>query len=244
MGVTILHPYPVPENKTGAQTIEVLTKRLLALGATQSNGKRSLGFEECHSNSIVLVLSFTVPSARENIVSCETYLSVPELGPTRTVHVLHNSEFPASVFSILDNGSKQTPIVADGLFDLLMLKLAPFYTSKKQTRIESKGPRFELGDFLIKLGSVTMNQNFKGVLVEIEYRPCVIPASCWELIRECLQGYLNMTVSKSLPSYFQIHERMYDTYKPIDSIQQYLEHFTTYRKQTTASAGMMPKMQP
>lgn len=34
-------------------------------------------------------------------------------------------------------------------------------------QIESKGPRFELGDFVIKLGSVTMSQNFKGVMVEV-----------------------------------------------------------------------------
>ena len=59
------------------------------------------------------------------------------------------------------------PLIADGLFDLLMMKLTNIYTSKKQTKIESKGPRFEVGDFCVKLGSVTMSQNFKGVLVEV-----------------------------------------------------------------------------
>lgn len=59
-------------------------------------------------------------------------------------------------------------MVADGLFDLLMMKLAQHYTSKKQTKIESKGPRFELGDFCVKLGSVMMNQTFKGILIEVK----------------------------------------------------------------------------
>jgi hypothetical protein len=81
--------------------------------------------------------------------------------------VLHNSEQPASVFSILESGNKTIPLVADGLFDLLMNKMTSIYTSKKQTKIESKGPRFEIGDFCVKLGSVTMSQNFKGVLVEV-----------------------------------------------------------------------------
>lgn len=88
-------------------------------------------------------------------------------GAQRTVHVLHNSEQPASVFAILESGSKVVPLIADGLFDLLMLKMTNIYTSKKQTKIESKGPRFEIGDFCVKLGSVTMSQNFKGVLVEV-----------------------------------------------------------------------------
>lgn len=88
-------------------------------------------------------------------------------GAQRTVHVLHNSEQPASVFAILESGSKVVPLIADGLFDLLMLKMTNIYTSKKQTKIESKGPRFEIGDFCVKLGSVTMSQNFKGILVEV-----------------------------------------------------------------------------
>jgi mediator of RNA polymerase II transcription subunit 20 len=71
------------------------------------------------------------------------------------------------VFAILESGNKMIPLVADGLFDFLMNKMTNIYTSKKQTKIEAKGPRFEIGDFCVKLGSVTMSQNFKGVLVEV-----------------------------------------------------------------------------
>lgn len=215
MGVTILQPYPV-ENKSGAQTIEFLVKRVLALGAVQTG---------------------------HFLVDCETYTSIPQIGSTKTVHILHNSEQPASVFSILDTGAKQIPLVTDGLFDLLMKHISPVYTSKKQTKIESKGPRFEFGDFLIKLGIVTMSQNFKGVLVEVEYRPCLVASSCWELMREFLQGFLGSNVSNSIPAYFTQrinintnHTKANDIYQPIDTINQYLEHFTNYRKQTTAVA--------
>jgi len=65
------------------------------------------------------------------------------------------------------NNNKTVALVADNLFDLLMLKLANFYQAKKQTKIESRGPRFEAGDFLVKLGSVTMGPTFKGILVEV-----------------------------------------------------------------------------
>jgi mediator of RNA polymerase II transcription subunit 20 len=50
---------------------------------------------------------------------------------------LHNSEFPASVFSILDNGLKQIPLITDLIFDLLMLKVNPIYTSKKMIKVIS-----------------------------------------------------------------------------------------------------------
>ncbi|XP_018908927.1 mediator of RNA polymerase II transcription subunit 20 [Bemisia tabaci] len=201
MGVTIVQQFPIVENRTGPQTIEFLTKRITALGAVQQG---------------------------QFLVDCETYTSVPALGQQRTVHVLHNSEHPASVFSILDNGTKTITLVADQLFDLLMLKMTSIYTSKKQTRLEAKGPRFELGDFLVKLGTVSMGQNFKGVLVEVEYRPCMVPGNCWELLREFMQGFLGTCVPNTTPQYFQ--NRLNDMYQPTDTIHQYLEHFSMFRK--------------
>lgn len=74
----------------------------------------------------------------------------------------------------MESGNKTIPLVADGLFDFLMNKMTSIYTSKKQTKIEAKGPRFEIGDFCVKLGSVTMSQNFKGVLVEVS-----VPSKCF-----------------------------------------------------------------
>nr|CAH7760483.1 unnamed protein product [Callosobruchus chinensis] len=161
MGVTILTQFPT-ENRTGPQTIDVLSKRISALGATQQG---------------------------QFLVDCETYTSAPQLGHQRIVHVLHNSEQPATVFSILESGTKTIPLATDGLFDLLMMKMSSFYTSKKQTKAESKGPRFEIGDFCVKLGTVTISSNFKGILVEVEYRPCVVPAMCWDLMKEFCKGF-------------------------------------------------------
>ncbi|KAK9879616.1 hypothetical protein WA026_006680 [Henosepilachna vigintioctopunctata] len=200
MGVTILQQFPT-ENRTGPDTIELLSKRIKALGAMQ------------HGNFLV---------------DCETYTSVPQLGHQRTVHVLHNSEQPATVFSILDTGTKTIPLATDGLFDLLMMKMSSFYTSKKQTKAESKGPRFEIGDFCVKLGTITVSSNFKGILVEVEYKPCVVPAMCWDLMKEFLQGFLGFSVPSTPPTYLQ--NRMQELYTPIDTIHQYLEQFMIYRK--------------
>ncbi|XP_058799798.1 mediator of RNA polymerase II transcription subunit 20 isoform X2 [Phymastichus coffea] len=203
MGVVVLYQYPMTENRTGPQTIEFLTKRIVALGAVQSG---------------------------QYLVDCDTWSSIPQLGHPRTVHILHNSEQPASVFAVLESGNKVVPLIADGLFDLLMIKLNTIYQNRKQ-KMECKGPRFELGDFLVKLGSVTMTQNFKGVLVEVEYRPCVVASGCLELIREFVHGFLGNVASNQVPQYLQ--NRVNDIYQPMDTIHQYLDHFGQYRKATT-----------
>lgn len=81
--------------------------------------------------------------------------------------MFHNSEQPASVFAVLDNGTGKTvPVVADSLFDLLLLKMSSIYTSKKN-KVEIRGPRFELNDFIIKIGAININHNVKGIIVEV-----------------------------------------------------------------------------
>lgn len=218
MGVVILQAVPI--EKSGALTTEHLSKRIVELGATQAG------------HFLVDCDAFVISSQMQT-----------QMGPgqqMKTVYVMHNSEQPASVFSILDSGQKQIPVVADALFDLISVKITNTLNPKKQPKIESKGPRFELGDFLIKLGSVTIGQNFKGILVEVEYRPCLIPSQCWELIKEFLQGFLGPNVPAAIPQYFnamsvmnQTHSKANDIYQPLDTIQQYLEHFTNYRKQSS-----------
>ena len=89
----------------------------------------------------------------------------------RLIHIIHNSEHPASCFASLDTG---TILVSDLLFDVLMSKLTAaktgresFYQQRKGFRIESWGQRYELWDFIIKIGSVSLASNFKGILVEV-----------------------------------------------------------------------------
>ena len=110
-------------------------------------------------------------------VDCETYHSSPNLvipgqgsgQIQRTLHVLHNSEYPATVFSVLEpqatsqlttksqpqqnQANNRITFTTDYLFDLLLLKLSSVYQKNKQNqKIESKGNRYEIGDFVVKVG--------------------------------------------------------------------------------------------
>jgi len=117
MGVTILQPFPVKENMTGAMTIEMLVKRVQALGGIQVG---------------------------QFLVDCDTYASsataITAGGQqgTKTLNILHNSEYPASTFALLEvpvsgpvpagqisltPGFKTVSLVADNLFDLLVIKM-------------------------------------------------------------------------------------------------------------------------
>ena len=40
---------------------------------------------------------------------------------------------------------------------------------------------------MVKLGSVTVGGVFKGILVEVEYCPGVVPNNCWGILLEFMQ---------------------------------------------------------
>lgn len=194
--------HPVPEGMSGQQTVDILQKRLELLGANKTG-------------------TFSV--------DCETWQSqLPS--QQRLVHVMHNSESPASCFAILDTGNC---LVADTPFDLLMQKLRAFYAPKKNVKVETKGQRYELGDFIIKVGSAVLgpNTSFKGILVEVEYCPCLTPSECWNLMKEFTQGFLG-----AVPDTPNAHlkAKMDTLYTPTDTVMQYLEFFNNFRKTVAA----------
>lgn len=167
-------------------------------------------------------------------VDCETYYTTIQIGGcTRKMHVVHNSETPATTYAVLDTGTKQVILSADLLFDLLLPRLDHMYQSKKNLKIESKGAKFEIGDFVVKTGTVTMSSHYKGILVEVEYLPCSVPNLCWSLIREFMQSFMGSCVSATVPSYLQ--KRFHEVYTPQDTVLQYVEKFTEIREGTSSS---------
>ena len=79
---------------------------------------------------------------------------------------MHNSEYPVTSFAILDTG---TCLTSDNIIDLILLKLRPLYETRKNLKVECKGSRFTLQDFVFKAGAVhlTNSNNVLGVLLEV-----------------------------------------------------------------------------
>ena len=93
----------------------------------------------------------------------------------------------------------------------------------------------------MKLGIVSVTGSVKGILVEVEYLPCVVVQSCWSLIIEFMQGFLGSVISSQIPAYLrqkseQIGGGSY-IYTPSDTAHQYLEHFANFRKAGGPSAN-------
>ncbi|KAF2359142.1 Mediator complex subunit Med20 [Trinorchestia longiramus] len=163
----------------------------------------------------------------------------------KKLHILHNTETPASTYAIIESPGKQVTLCADLMFDLLLPRLSHMYTSKKNLKVETKGTRFQAADFLVKVGTVSMSSGqYKGILVEVEYLACSVPALCWPMLREFLQSFMGFCVSSQPPPYLQA--RFHDVHGPQDTIQQYLEKFNEFRESNTfpggASAGLNTSM--
>lgn len=201
MGVTCLIPVELPEGKSGQQAlaVEKLQKRAELMGAQKIGNW---------------------------CVNCETYQAVTTFSTaSKLIHLVHSTEFPYSSFAVLETG---TCLVADSGFDSLMTKLKTFYTPRKTSKIEAKGHRYEYGDFVLKFGQVSAGPSFKGIIVELEYLPCLDVQQCWGLIGEFLSSF--MDPSFTLPTAPKCSNKTTELFCPSDTILQYIEVFNTYRK--------------
>lgn len=203
MGVACLFNWPLPPGKSPTQAVEQLHKRIQALGAKESG-------------------TFAV--------DCETYQSqqLPTSTPNQMrsasqIHVFHDTEYPLTVFSHTDSGAV---LVADAQFDVLMNKLKMVFSKAKGNKIESRGLRFEWNDFLIKVGIVSIGPSVKGILLEVEFVPCIILHDCRNLMKEVVGGILGTQDQITIPP-----AQPNELYHPKDKIKLYHEHFTTFRKQ-------------
>jgi len=79
---------------------------------------------------------------------------------------MHNSEYPVTSFAILDS---HTCLTSDNVIDLIMMKLRPLYENRKNLKLECKGSRFTLQDFVFKSTSVqlTSTNSILGILLEV-----------------------------------------------------------------------------
>ncbi|KAI2798814.1 hypothetical protein RDWZM_007234 [Blomia tropicalis] len=209
MVVSSVHILPINDGLSGPQMIDTYVQQLEALGAKKS-GNYS--------------------------IECETYLS--NIGITtipnqqKILNLLTVSDYPASAFSLIENGPT---IVTDSTFEQILTNLNNFYTPRKLARMEVRGQRWTLNDFIIKLGSCTMGPNFKAIISEIEYGPCCVPRDCWHFIKELAEAFIGKPIQTP---HQHLMTRMNDTYSPVDTVHQYNDLFNQLKKVNPSAANM------
>jgi len=202
----VLQVFP-DASRAGHKEVERLQMRIAHLGA-KASGNFIL---DCDTHMITANVQNTAPGVQPKKFS-----------------LMHNSEMPNSTFAVIESHNKQVCLSSDLLFDVLMPRINQVMTSKKNLKIESKGTRFTVDDFIVKIGIVTMSSGqYRGILVEVEYLPCSVPGLCWPLIKEFMQSFMGICGPQHPSPYMQA--RMNDIYTAQDTIQQYLEKFNEFR---------------
>ncbi|CAL9704699.1 unnamed protein product [Knipowitschia caucasica] len=203
MGVSCVCHLPVAEGKSVQQTVDLLHKKLEQLGAVKQQGNFS--------------------------VDCETYhpTATTSAQPSKLLYVMHTSETPLSCMALFEGGPC---LVADANFDVLLIKLKSHFQNAKGHKVECRGPKYRYSDFSIKVGTVTISSSARGISVEVEYCPCIVPGDCWNLMKEFMQSILGPNVPE-LPSVFTVKpEGLFAPSDIIDTMTQYLELFNKLRK--------------
>ena len=200
MGVTVVVPWKISEGRSLQQTIEDFNATLEGLNFKKAG-------------------LFTV--------ECETFYSVHgQQQQGKHLHMVSNSEFPASRFAQFDEGSSS--LVTDVMLFPFLTKLRSHWQQKKGGKIESKGHRYQYLDFIVKIGVVSIAGSTRGVSVEIEYTPCVFAKDAWNILTEIMQLVLGDQTPSVLP--MSMSSRPNEVYTAEHTVQQYIEMFNNIRR--------------
>ena len=121
-------------------------------------------------------------------------------------------------------------IIAERSFDLILTKLSDTYQPHKLATIEAKGKRCELGDFVIKFGSIFVGTSFKCLVLEVEYMPSCNRKETLPLLQEFLAVVCvgRIPVPENISEYVPVSANS-SFYQISDTIMQYWRVFTETR---------------
>ncbi|KAL5266848.1 hypothetical protein ACHWQZ_G004031 [Mnemiopsis leidyi] len=203
MGVSfVLHWYP-PSNQTSSQAEEALLSHLKNIGASVKQSQWWM--------------------------DCEQFTALPNLSALsgRSFQVIHTSENESLSFAITE---QTNVLVSERSFDTILTKMSDCYQPNKLTRIEAKGKKFEIGDFSIKVGSVSLGPNFKCLVMEVEYKPSSYTKDTLPLLHE----FLSIVCSNLVPVPENLNQITTPTnstfYQLSDTILQYKRVFDECRR--------------
>ncbi|XP_039258933.1 mediator of RNA polymerase II transcription subunit 20-like [Styela clava] len=162
-------------------------------------------------------------------VECETYQTV-NINQGKPLNIISNSEYPLSKFALFEDGAS---LIADAMLPNFLVKMRLFWQQRKGAKIECKGHRYILNDFLFKIGVVTHGSNTRGIAVEIEYTPCLYVKECWNLLLEIFQNILGPQAPTSENPLFQKLKSTDIIYTAEHTSLQYIEVFNNFRKVTS-----------
>ncbi|XP_057296590.1 mediator of RNA polymerase II transcription subunit 20-like [Hydractinia symbiolongicarpus] len=200
MGVTCVFPITIPDGKSSHQVFDCIQKKLEFVSAEKVGSWN---------------------------VDCEAYQSTQTTdGNVKLIYLMHSSEQPQLTFSILENN---TCVVSDNGFHLMISKLKLFYTPRKGGKIDVKGTKYALGDFDIKVGNITQASNFKGILMEVEYKPCSVPNQCWSLLNEFVTTVLHINATFPTQPRSLVDQKL-NMFCIADTMLQYLPFISSTKK--------------
>jgi len=115
-----------------------------------------------------------------------------------------------------------------GMFGIL--ERIKMYTLRQTLTVT--GIKYKIGDFILKVGSIMMINSTRGLVIELEYLPSIVPNSCLEIFQEFFDGLLpqeKITVS-SINYAVEIAPPIPETYSLTHATHQYVHIFKNILK--------------
>jgi hypothetical protein len=145
-----------------------------------------------------------------------------------------HSDYPATCFSILEPIQNDSKVLCSDIgFASIQRRIAELgvLVERKQSNMDCTGSAFKLGDFQIKICSVTHSGSNRGLIVEVTYMCGNTNQDSFGVLSEYILSTFayNIAEKSDLLANYVKRKHVTSPYLPDDTILQYFEHFNTLR---------------
>ncbi|KAG0174080.1 hypothetical protein DFQ28_009747 [Apophysomyces sp. BC1034] len=99
---------------------------------------------------------------------------------------------PGQVYCMVDGS---VVVEAEKEVEFILSRLKNLWQLRQSVTLE--GASYEIGDFTLRVANILLGSTYKGLLLEIDYRPCSAPNTASELFKEFVESIVPPTAQLS-----------------------------------------------
>ncbi|KAF7721207.1 hypothetical protein EC973_005107 [Apophysomyces ossiformis] len=160
------------KNATGARDLTYITDHVTKSLHGKNTGSWSLSFK---------VYRDATQSTRHLV-----------LRDSKLLYHVSLSQKPGQVYCMVDGS---VVVEAEKEIEFILSRLKNLWQLRQSVTLE--GTSYEIGDFTLRVANILLGSTYKGLLLEIDYRPCSAPNTAREMFKEFIESLVPSTAQLS-----------------------------------------------
>ncbi|KAM3583938.1 hypothetical protein VKS41_003903 [Umbelopsis sp. WA50703] len=126
-------------------------------------------------------------------LTCKVYRDNSRNNSGKLLYQISLAQQPRQLYCMVDGG---VVVEVERDVETIFSRLKNLWVIRQSATIE--GTSYDIGDFTLRVANILLGSTYKGLLLEVEYRPCSSPYGATEIIRDFVESLIPANAQLSI----------------------------------------------